>query len=248
MSFFNKKMKQTGQAAPGVHLSTTSEVGDEMPQHPDAPWVLAALHHDDRFLRMAAQVKNWRQFALFGLVLAACSIGGVIYIGSQSKIVPYMIEVDKLGRTLAVRAIGGKDAVNDPKKLTFREMIEFFENCRMVTADAAANNMFLTRAFDRLSESAYGYVKRELLLRGKPNDIAVNRTISVDVKSAIPVSDNLWTVEWIETSYNLKGEPLPHPELWKANVHFELRPGGKDDLPHNPTGFTITSLSWAKQM
>lgn len=247
MNFFKKKV-------PGGQVAEVPNVERDMRKdatqgHPDAPWIYAALHHDDRFLRMAVQVKNWRRYAFGSMALATLSVLGVIYIGSQSKIVPYIVEVDKLGRTLAVRAVGGKDAINDPKRLVFREMVEFVENCRTVTSDAGANNTLLTRAFNVLAGAAHGYVREELLKRGKSNDIAQSKTIAIKVQTAVPVTDTLWTVEWTETSYNLKGEAMPRPELWTANVHYEMNPGNsEDDLAHNPTGFKITGISWAKKM
>ena len=45
----------------------------------------------------------WQAAALLALMVAIGAVGGVIYIGSQSKFVPYVIEVDKLGQTAAVR-------------------------------------------------------------------------------------------------------------------------------------------------
>jgi type IV secretory pathway TrbF-like protein len=243
---FGKKNGANGKADDFSELVREEE--GLPPSDPDAPWVLAQRHHDDRFLRLAAHARNWQRFAMFSLLVAAGAVGGVVYIGSQSKIIPYLIEVDKLGRTIAVRAVTGRDAVIDPKRLVYRELIEFIENARTVTVDYGANNTFMNRAFSRLSGTAYDYVKQELIAR-KPNEVAQSRTIAILVHTALPVTDNTWQVEWTETSYNFKGESIGDPERWKANMHFELRPGGEErDLARNPTGFVITSLSWTKQM
>lgn len=245
MGFFGKKrIAKAGNDG----YSDRIRQEDGLPKDVDAPWVLAQRHHDDRFLRQAAHASNWRNFAFFSLVVAACAVGGIAYIGSQSKIKTYLVEVDKLGRTIAVRAVDGRDAITDPKRMVYREMIELIENARTVTTDFGANNKALTYVFTRLEGAAYNYVKTELLAR-KPNEVATSHTVVVDVNAALPITDNTWQVEWTETSYNLKGEKMPNPERWKANIYFELRPGGSEaDLKRNPLGFTSPSLSWTRQM
>lgn len=245
MNWFSKKEKPNKLSQAAIVNERTE---DDLPHHGDAPWIQAKLHHDDRFLRQAAQIQNWRRIAALAMFVALFAVGGVIYIGAQSKIVPYLVEVDKLGRAQAVRAVTGENLIKDSRRHVYREFIEFFENTRTVSVDVAANNRLLTKGFSRLSGSAYEYVKTELKKR-PPNEVALSRTVQVTVDGAVPISENLWSVEWIETSFNLKGERMPNPERWKANVHFEMRPGGTEaEINHNPLGFFITSLAWGKQM
>ena len=101
----------------------------------DAPWVRAGLQHNDTFLRLAAQVKNWRLYAFCSMGVAAISVIGMAYVGSQSKFIPMLVEVDKLGHTLAVRAVTGDAAVTDSSRLVYREMFDLIENLRTVTTD-----------------------------------------------------------------------------------------------------------------
>lgn len=245
MGFFGKK-KVAPKGGEGYSDRLREEEG--LPKNVDAPWALAQMHHDDRFLRLAAHARNWRNFAFFTLILAAGAVVGIAYIGAQSKIKPYLVEVDKLGRTIAVRSVDGRDAILDSKRMVYREMIELIENARTVTGDFAANNKALTYVFSRLKGAAYTYVKTELTAR-KPNEVATSRTIVVDVHTALPVTEDTWQVEWTETSFNLKGEKMPLPERWKANIHFELQPGGSEaDLKRNPVGFEVPSMSWTRQM
>ena len=48
---------------------------------------------------------TWQILGLLSLLIALAGVGGMIYIGSQSKFIPYVVEVDKLGRTLAVALV-----------------------------------------------------------------------------------------------------------------------------------------------
>lgn len=243
------KQKRQDEKLKGVADSVKERIDAGLPLDDDAPWVNARLHHDDRFLRLAAHAENWRKFALVSLALAGVAIAGVVYIGQQSKFIPFVVEVDKLGRTLAIRKLDDKQAMSEAEKHVFRELSDFIENARSVTVDYSANNRALNRAFSRVEGPAYEFLKQELKAH-KPNEVATSKTVSVEVKTLLPDTNSTWVIEWVETSYNLKGESLPNPELWKAKVHFELRPGStkQEDIMSNPDGFHIKWMSWTRQM
>lgn len=236
-----------GVQAPQVQSATdAARVKEGLPLDQDTPWILAQRHHDDRTLRSAVHTANWQRIAMFAMFVALVAVIGVGYIGAQSKVIPYLIEVDNLGRTIAVRAVDGRDATVDANRMIYREMVMLIENTRSVSLDFQQNNKALTLAFSRLTGAAYNYVRNDLSIK-KPNEIAATKTVWVDVQLALPVTENTWQVEWLETSYNLGGEKMGPPERWKANIHYELRPGAKEtDLRINPVGIYIHSITWTK--
>lgn len=211
----------------------------------DSPWVRAQAQHEDRFLRLAAQVANWRMFAFFSLSLAAIAVGGVIYIGAQSKIKPMLVEVDKLGQTLAVKVLSGDDAVVDSSRLVYREMFDLIENLRTVTTDRLANNDRIDKGYTRLTGAARTYVTTEQK-RNKPNEIGATKSIQVKVKTALKLAGKSWQIEWEEHSYTLGGEDMG-VEIWRATLQYDLLPQGDErSIRINPIGFTVSELSWQK--
>lgn len=211
----------------------------------DAPWIKAGMAYNDTFLRLAAQVANWRLFAFFCIFIAILAVGGVVYIGAQSKYVPMLVEVDKLGQTIAVRALTGDDAVTDSKRLVYRELFDLIEDLRTVSTDIAANNTNLDKGFSRLTGAAAGYARAELR-KAPPNEVGANKTVQVQVKTALPISDNTWQVEWEEHSFNLKGEEIG-VEKWKATVGYKLTPPETEEgIRKNPIGFFVPELSWMR--
>lgn len=213
----------------------------------DAPWVRAGKQHDDKLIRPYAQAANWRMFAFFLLLLLAGAIGGVIVIGSKSKFVPFMVEVDKLGRTIAVRALDGGDAIADFGKMDYREIFELIENLRTVSSDIGANNKHLEDGFSRLRGAAASYVRTELR-KAPPNEVGASKTVQVLVKTAFPISgaSNTWQVEWEEHSYGGDGEAIG-VEKWKASVSFTFDPSDKEEVfRKNPLGFFVDNLNWAR--
>lgn len=213
----------------------------------DSLWVNAQKAYEDRFLRLAAHAKNWRLFAFFCLAIAFLAIGGVIYIGSQSKFIPMVVEVDKLGRTVAVRALNGDDAVKDTNRLVYREIFDLVENLRTVTTDRTANNDRLNKGFSRLKGAADTYVHAELK-KAPPNEVGTLKTVIVKVRSALREGKG-WLVEWDEQSVSLTGETMGEPEHWKARLQYELNPSPDPEIfKRNPIGFQVTELNWTKVM
>lgn len=256
MGLFGGKKKPAAQeraAAPSGKEAANDPLRESMdlPTDPDAPWVLAQRHMDDRFLRIAAQSENWRKSFYIVLGVAALMGVGLVVVAMQARVEPIYIAVDKLGRTSEIASglnAGGKV---DAALMVDREMREFVENVRTVTSDFAANNKALGRAFSRLAGAAHGYVKNDLQSH-KPNDVAQKKTIDAEIKIAFPITSegkqqNSWQAEWVETSYDLRGELIGTPEIWRATIQYELRPGKTmEELKANSIGFFVTGISWAK--
>lgn len=249
--FWKLKGKRSEAKREPLTASDELRVADGLPLDSDAPWVQARRHMDDRFLRLAAHAANWKAHARGNQAIAAIMAVALAYIAIQWRVEPVFIEVDKLGRK-QVMATGVDDGARvDKQRLLYREMVDFIENVRTVTSDYSANNKALTKAFSRLANAGMVYVKNDLQSH-KPNDVAEKKTIVVEVSIAMPITvngqRNSWQVEWTETSYDLKGEKMGAPEVWKANIQYELHPGKTEkEIDANPIGFYIPSISWAKQ-
>lgn len=217
----------------------------EQVQNEDGPWAKAGMAHDNTYLRLAAQVVNWRRAFFIMAVIAAGAVGGVVWIGSQSKFIPMVVEVDKLGRTVAVRALTGPDAVTDSSRTVYRELFDLMENLRTVTTDRAANDRNIERAFTRLDGAARTYARTELR-KALPNEVGSTKTVQVQVKTALRLSDKSWQVEWEEHLFGLNGEPMG-VENWKATLQYELLPAEDEvSIRKNPIGFTVRELSWMR--
>ena len=85
MSFFRRTVQRYGHT-------------DE----PVTPYQRAAQLWDDRIGTARVQASNWRLMAFGCLALAAGMAGGLIWQSTQSRVTPYVIEVDRLGEVKAV--------------------------------------------------------------------------------------------------------------------------------------------------
>jgi type IV secretion system protein TrbF len=252
MDWFKKKSKD-GLAAgkdvkgtPPADVAQPKQAADFGVVDPvDAIWINAQRQHDDKFLRLAAHADNWRRAFFMALVVACIGVGGAVYIGSQTKHVPFLVEVDKLGQTVAVKSLAGADAVTDPKRLVYREMFDLIENLRTVTTDKQANNEHISRGFSRLAGSAFNYAKTELR-KNPPNEVGASKSVMVKVRTALVLAGKSWQIDWEEHSYDLSGKEIS-VENWRATIMYDLIPASDEaSIRTNPIGFTVTELSWQK--
>lgn len=65
------------------------------------PYLAARRTWNDHVGGVVSQRQTWQVIGILSLLIALAGVGGVIHIGSQSKFIPYVVEVDKLGQTVA---------------------------------------------------------------------------------------------------------------------------------------------------
>ncbi len=69
---------------------------------PVTPYQKAAQIWDERLGSARVQARNWRLMAFGSLLLSVGLAGGLIWQSAQSRITPYVVEVDKTGGVQAV--------------------------------------------------------------------------------------------------------------------------------------------------
>src|SRR5580658_6034585 len=69
---------------------------------PATPYQRAGQVWDDRLGSARTQAMNWRAFAFGSLALSIGLAGGMIKLASESRVTPYVVEVDRLGEVATV--------------------------------------------------------------------------------------------------------------------------------------------------
>lgn len=68
----------------------------------DNPYLSARREWNERYGDYIVQARNWRGAAFAALAIAAVLAVGVVWQAAQSKVVPYVVQIDKLGDAVAV--------------------------------------------------------------------------------------------------------------------------------------------------
>ncbi|MBE7358890.1 conjugal transfer protein TrbF, partial [Campylobacter sp. RM11302] len=61
------------------------------------PYLNAKREWLERYGDYISHARNWQIVAILSIIVTIISVSYIGYIGSQNKLIPYIVEVDKLG-------------------------------------------------------------------------------------------------------------------------------------------------------
>lgn len=217
------------------------------------PFVNARRNWNEHTKGLLDDVRLWQSVCLISMMIALAAVGGVIYIGSKSKFVPYIIEVDKLGQPLAVSPAQVASPAN--QRVINYSLAAFISNARMVTPDTYLQRKAIFSIYSMLNRDDPATAKMTEWLNGNPDSTPFKRaekeTVEIEIVSVIPQSPETWQIEWSEKVYDRQGNLAQPPYRMKALVTINITPAtsstSEDKLRQNPLGIYVRDFSWSKQ-
>ncbi len=200
---------------------------------------------DDRFASLARGKRNW-QLAALGLLAANLVLSGSLaWLSTQSRVTPYVVEVDELGQA---RAFGPAERLKRTDERLIRyQLALFISNLRTVLGDAEAQREILNRAYAHARGPAVTFLNAHFLA-ANPFEIAESRRVQVKVTSILPISESSWQVQWSETAMPL-GVRTAEQNGWQAILTLELDPPETTEtLLLNPLGLYVTEITWTSTL
>ena len=82
---------------------------------PETPYQRAGQVWDERIGSARVQARSWRLLAFGSLALATGLSGAVVWQSTQSRVVPYVVEVDRLGEPRAISPAEADFRPTDPE-------------------------------------------------------------------------------------------------------------------------------------
>ncbi len=220
----------------------------------DNPYLNARRTWNDHTGSIASSRNLWQIVAILSLMIVLAAVGGVIHIGSQSKFVPYVVQVDKLGEAVAVSRADVATAV-DPRVI-HASVAAFITDLRLVTPDIALQRRAIFRAYAMLSPNDPATAKTNQWLNGtedsNPFKRAATETVSIEIISVIPQTPETWQVDWKETTYDRQGTVAKPPSRMRALLTIysveSTANTTEEQIRNNPLGIYIKDFSWSKKV
>lgn len=216
------------------------------------PYLAARRTWNDQSAANVANRQMWQLLGILSLMIALAGIGGMIHIGSQSKFVPYVVEVDKLGQAVAVAPAQQAGAVNP--RIVHSTVASFVSDIRMVSPDIALQRKAIFRVYSYLSPNDAATAKANEWLNGtedsSPFKRAEHETVSIEIETTIPQTQDTWQVDWIETTRDrqgvIKGAPQRMRGLVTVHIAESTPETTEEQIINNPLGIYIRDFSWSK--
>jgi type IV secretion system protein VirB5 len=191
----------------------------------------------------------WQILSLICLSTTLVAVGGLIHVGSQSKFVPYVIEVDKLGNMIV--AGPASPTTRADRRIVLASVSQFISDARTVTADVNLQRKAIFRLYAMLSSDKPAFAKmNEYMQTSTPFERAQRESVSVEIISTLQQTPDTWQVDWTETTRDVRGTLTDKPVKMRALVTVftteTIAEMTDEQLRSNPMGIFVRDFSLSR--
>jgi type IV secretion system protein VirB5 len=211
----------------------------------ESPFIAARREWNERYGDYIAQARNWRLTAILALFIAVILAAGTVWLAGQAKVVPYVVEVDKLGQSIAVARA---DVPTTPNAAIVRaQLASWIQDARSVSTDSIVERNTLTRVYSLIGATAKPYLD-DWYRAHSPFEAAASHTVSISIDAVLPQSATTYQVQWTEEQRDRGGNHVGTSH-WVAQMTVGINPPSDEaTILRNPLGIYVTQLSWTQQL
>lgn len=221
---------------PAAHYGKTPQ--------PETPYQKAAQVWDERIGSARVQARNWRLMAFGSLILSAGFAAALIWQPTRGTVVPWVVQVDKLGQAQTVASATADYRPTDPQVAW--HLARFIEQVRSIPADPIIVRQNWLRAYDWTTDRG-ATALNDYARSNDPFTKVGKQQVAVEVSSVIRASPDSFRVAWIERRY--ENGQLSATERWTAILTIVIQPPrDAERLKANPLGIYVNAISWSREM
>ncbi len=211
---------------------------------PETPFQRAAQAWDERIGSACVQARNWRLMALGELALIAGLAGALVWQSARGTIVPWVVQVDRLGEAQALAPAIANFRPTDPQIAW--HLARFIEQVRGIAADPIIVRQNWLRAHDFATDRG-ALALNDFARASDPFGRVGRQQVAVEVSSVIRASDDSFRVAWIERTY--ENGQLARTERWTAILTIVVQPArDAERLRKNPLGIFVHAINWSREL
>jgi len=228
-------------------MKLRKEPSPTQPPAQDSPYLAARREWNERYGDHVKAAQQWRLAALGSIAVALVSVGGLVAVSMQSKVVPYAVELN--GHSEVVR-VQRADVLAAPNANEIRAALRSWViGARTVYSDRLAMKAAVDQTYAETLPDSPAYQKlAEYHRANNPYVRAANEAVSIEVTVAVPVSENTWQVEWTETTRQASGK-LVGTTNWQATMTVAISPPtDAQQVMLNPLGLYVRQFDWTSRL
>ncbi len=210
------------------------------------PYLAARHEFVSTYGDLARGKRNWQLCAFGLLVLLGGVLAAYLRLSSQSRITPYVVEVDRLGQAVAfgpAERLRPKDT-----RVTIYLLSTFIRDLRTVSSDPDTQRHLLFAAYAYAAGTARSTLDDYFINPAHdPRVLGRGFTRQVEITAVIPLPrTKTWKVSWREIERPRVAGAV-RTAAWEAYLTIaEKAPTTTEALLKNPLGLFITDLSWSE--
>ena len=211
---------------------------------PETPYQKAAQAWDERIGSARVQAYNWRLIAFGNVFLAGGLAAALVWQAARGTVVPWVVQVDKLGEAQAVAPAVADYRPTDPQIAW--HLARFIENVRSIPSDPIIVRQDWLKAYDFVTDKG-ALALNDYARANDPFPKIGQIQVAVDVSSVIRASDDSFRIAWTERRY--ENASLAATERWTAILTIVVQPPrDAERLRKNPLGLFVHAINWSKEL
>ncbi len=219
---------------------------------PDAdlrnPYLAARRDWDERYGDLITRAKHWRMVSFVAMAVAFIAVGGLIMVAKQTRLVPFVVAIDQLGRPVASGVAAETQGKLDERVLQ-ASVADFVTRWRGVTIDWTAQRALIDRVFAQIGQGSRAQVAISDWYRSNsPQQRGEQGTVEIEIKTVLATTvEKTFEVEWTETKRLATGQMAGKPEAFKGMFTIALNPPKTEEEGRgNPLGIYVTNATWSR--
>ena len=211
---------------------------------PETPFQRAGQLWDERIGSARVQAGNWRLMAIGSTLLSAGLATGLLWQSTQSRVTPYVVEVDRLGEPRAISEAEAAYRPTDPQVAW--HLARFITDVRSISLDPVLLRRDWLEAYDFTSRRGAQFLG-DYARTADPFANVGERTVSVQVTSVVRASERSFQVKWTEVVFD-RGTEAGRSN-WTGILTVVINPPrSAETLRKNPLGLYVEAIDWSREI
>ena len=214
---------------------------------PENPYLSARLEWNERYGGFVREARAWRAVAVLSLALATIGFGYALFLSQTTRLVPYIVEIDRLGSPVAA---GVPEQIEYADQRVVRAILgNFISSFRSVTPDAVVQKQYIDRTYALLRASDPSTEKINAWFRSNsPFEAAKRVTVSVEVSSIVALSERSYQIDWSEFERDRRGRETASRRFRAIASVTLTEPQDEAVIRLNPIGLYVRDFDWTAQL
>ncbi|PYE40016.1 type IV secretion system protein VirB5 [Rhizobium sp. PP-F2F-G20b] len=213
----------------------------------ESPYLAARQEWTERYGSYIQTARVWRIVGVLGLSMAVIGFSYAMHLSTQVKLVPYIVEVDKLGSSVTV---GFPQQIDYADPRVVRATLgNFVTSFRSITPDAVVQKQYIDRTYALLRTSDPSTQKVNAWFRGNsPFEKAKTSTVSIEVNNIVALSNQTYQIDWTEYERDRKGKETGTRRFRGIAMVTLTAPQDEAIIRLNPIGLYVQDFDWTAQL
>ncbi|KQX52472.1 MULTISPECIES: conjugal transfer protein TrbF [unclassified Ensifer] len=211
------------------------------------PYLAARQEWSERYGSYVKAAAAWRIVGILGLAMAVIGFSYAMYLSTQVRLVPYIVEVDKLGTPITA---GFPEQIEYADARVVRATLaNFVASFRSISPDAVVQKQYIDRTYALLRTSDPSTQKINSWFRGNsPFEKAKSSTVAIEVNNVVALSNQTYQIDWTEYERDRKGKESGTRRFRGIATVTLTTPQDEAIIRINPIGLYVQDFDWTAQL